>query len=525
MFAAIFGARFLDHSPTSGLTILYVLPVVLVGVELGRRAGIAAGLVAIGLFAAWSPFAPIAIEVSAYVTRGIVFVLVGAVAGHLADRMRTAAAEAQASARHFELAGDLLCTASFDGYLTHLNGAWEDVLGWSRQELTARPFIDFVHPDDRPKTEAEAARAVTGDFTASFMNRYQAKDGSWHWIEWSSRADPEQRLIHAAARDVTGRLEADAARREAEERFRRAFDDSATGMAVVGVEGEQREVLLDANESLARILGRTREELIGSHALSERIDPAHAPAVEHGMEELLRGTAAVHRHEYRVLLPEGGHIWLDMTASLVRDDDGRPRYRLVQVLDVTERKAAEERLRYLADHDPLSGVYNRRRFEQELQRELSGGRRRRSVLMLIDVDRFKAINDTYGHATGDAVIARLGDALCGRLRSADVVARLGGDEFAALLRRTDVSSASAIAHDLQSTIAQQLAAVVGEDYGPVTISVGIVPVAGGAGSADELLSQADRALYAAKAAGRDRVVAGGDAADGPTPSPAPAARA
>ena len=203
----------------------------------------------------------------------------------------------------------------------------------------------------------------------------------------------------------------------------------------------------------------------------------------------------------------------------MRDADGRPLYRLVQALDVTERKTAEDRLRFLADHDPLSGVFNRRRFEGELQRELdlSASRARQSVLLLLDVDRFKAINDTLGHATGDAVIARLGDALRSRLRSADVIARLGGDEFAAILRRTDLTAAREVARDLQEVAAQRLASVVGDDHGPVTFSVGLVEVDDGT-SADELLSLADRALYAAKAAGRDRVVAERDVDGGAPPA-------
>ncbi len=507
-FAAIFTALELDHNAGSGLSILYLLPVVLVGVELGRRAGIAAGLLAFGLFIAWAPSAGVALAPSAYVTRALVSVLIGAVAGHLADRMRAAAAEAEASARHFELAGDLLGTATFDGRFTHLNGAWQRCLGWTREELTARPFLDFVHPDDRARTEAEAARATEGDGSVRFTNRYRTKDGRWRTIEWHSWIDSERELIHAAARDVTERAAAEAAQREAEERFRRAFDDSATGMAVVGVDGERRDVLLDANDSLGRIFGCPREELVGTRALSAMVDPQHAPALARGMEELLRGADAVHRGEYRVVRPDGAHIWLDMSASLVRDADGRPLYRLVQALDVTERKTAEDRLRFLADHDPLSGVFNRRRFEGELQRELdlSGSRARRSILLLLDVDRFKAINDTLGHATGDAVIARLGDALRSRLRSADVVARLGGDEFAAILRRTDLPAAREVARDLQEVAAQRLASVVGDAHGPVTFSVGLVEIGEGA-SADELLSLADRALYAAKAAGRDRVVA------------------
>jgi diguanylate cyclase (GGDEF)-like protein/PAS domain S-box-containing protein len=509
MFAAIFVARFVDTAATSGLTILYVLPVVLVAVELGRLAGTIAGIVAFALFCLWAPFAPEQIPIAAFLARGLVFVVVGLVAGHLADRLHGALAVAQASGRHFELARDLFCTASFDGYLTHLNGAWEQQLGWSREELMSKPFIEFVHPDDRAGTEEEAARLATGDATVSFLNRYRTKDGGWRWIEWNSTADQEARTIYAAARDVTERRTAEEARREAEERFRRAFDDSATGMAVVGVEGARRDVLLDANESLARMLGRSRESLLGSRALTESLDPAHAAAMARGMERLLRGEDPVHRCECRIAREDGARIWLDMTASLVRDGDGRPLYRLVQVLDVTERKRAEERLRYLADHDPLSGVYNRRRFEQELQRELDhgGGAPRRAVLLLLDVDDFKAINDTLGHAAGDAVIARLGDTLRGRLRSADVVARLGGDEFAAILRRTEMDAALATAADLKACVADRLLEVVGDEHGPVTISVGLAPIDGSAAglTIDELLGRADRALYEAKDAGKDRV--------------------
>ena len=511
LFAAIFVGRMLDGSTSSGLTILYVLPVVLVAVELGRTAGVLAGLVAFGLFSAWAPSSAVDVPIQAYVTRCLVFVIVGAVAGHLADRLHAALATAHASARHFELTRDLLCTVTLDGYITHLNGSWEACLGWSREELMAGRFIELVHPDDRERTEAEAARATKGDFSASFANRYRTKDGRWRWIEWSSQLDAEQQVIHAAARDVTDRLAAEQAQREAEERFRRAFDDSATGMAVVGVDGEQGEVLLDANDSLARIFGCERSGLVGSRALTDLIDPAHAPAVARGTERLLRGDDSVHRCECRMVRPDGVRIWLGMTASLVRDAQGAPLYRLVQVLDVTERKSAEERLRYLADHDPLSGVFNRRRFEHELQRELdrADGRRRQSVVLLFDVDDFKAINDTHGHATGDAVIARFGDVLRTRLRTTDVAARLGGDEFAILVRRVDVVGATELAHSVQALAAEQLAGIVDDGNGHVTLSVGLASLGGEATrTVDAVLSDADAALYEAKRAGKNRVVAG-----------------
>jgi diguanylate cyclase (GGDEF)-like protein/PAS domain S-box-containing protein len=383
LFAGIFAARVLDRSASSGTTILYVLPIVLVGVELGYRAGLAAGLVALGLFAVWAPFAPIHVAWSAYVTRGVVFVLVGAVAGRLADRLDRALRSADAGARHFELARDLLCTATLDGHLTHLNGSWEECLGWTREELMAKPFVAFVHPGDRDRT---AARLAAGELTVNFRNRFQHKDGSWRWIEWSSRADPERGLLHAAARDVTA----------------------------------------------ARQLEQARDDAL-------------------------------------------------------------------------------EQLRFLADHDPLSGVYNRRRFAQELRRELAaaGHATRCSVVLLIDVDEFKAINDALGHAMGDAVIGCLGAALSRRLRTGDVVARLGGDEFAVLLRRINVETAMRMAHDLQALVSARIAELLGDAHPPVTLSLGLAAVGGpdAARTVDDLLGRADRALYAAKRAGKNRVIA------------------
>lgn len=105
--------------------------------------------------------------------------------------------------RFFDLSRDMLCTVGVDGYFVELNGAWGDCLGYGPDELRAKPFIDFVHPDDREHTEAEAAGLFEGSGTAGFENRYSAKDGSWHWLRWSSVLAPDESLIYARATDVT----------------------------------------------------------------------------------------------------------------------------------------------------------------------------------------------------------------------------------------------------------------------------------------------------------------------------------
>lgn len=127
---------------------------------------------------------------------------------------RAAQRESMRSGRYFELARDLVCTASFDGRFTDLNAAWTETLGWSEDELRSAPFVEFVHPDDRQHTEQEAAKLGEGGETVDFVNRYQAKDGSSRWLDWTATGIPEEDLIYASARDITDRKEAeDTARR------------------------------------------------------------------------------------------------------------------------------------------------------------------------------------------------------------------------------------------------------------------------------------------------------------------------
>jgi diguanylate cyclase (GGDEF)-like protein/PAS domain S-box-containing protein len=418
----------------------------------------------------------------------------------------------EASARHFELTRDLLCTVSLDGRMTHVNGAWEDTLGWTPEELTSRPFIEFVHPDDRERTEKEAALVADGTFTASFTNRYATKGGEWRWIEWSSNADPEHGVIYAAARDVTDRREEEQARKEAEERFRRAFEDSAVGMAVVGVEGENANRIIQANESLARIIGTSAEELVSEFTLSELADPHDLERIGEGMRQLHTGEASLFRRELRIVRPDGRRLWVDLTTSLVRGEDGRVLYCLAQAVDIDARIQAAEQLQHLADHDALSGVFNRRRFEQELERELGHAAHRggQGAVLLLDVDRFKNINDTLGHAVGDAVISRLGAAFNGRLRTMDVVARLGGDEFAVLLRRVDHDDAIQVACGLRELAVERLSDLPLNGLEAVTLSVGVASFGNGEAvpTPDDLLSRADHAMYDAKRAGGNRVSSG-----------------
>ena len=187
----------------------------------------------------------------------------------------------------------------------------------------------------------------------------------------------------------------------------------------------------------------------------------------------------------------------------------------------TERRRAEGRLRVLADHDAVTGVFNRRRFTEELERWIAYSRRYggQGALLIIDVDHFKAINDTFGHAIGDQALARVGALLRERIRHTDIVGRLGGDEFAVLLPRADQQQAAALAAALLDKLRRQGAVTGLARSMRITISIGIAHFGPGL-ALDPLhvLRNADLAMYHAKDAGRDRVRAD-PSTDRPTRTP------
>lgn len=206
LFAAVTAWRFTAADPAAGVGFLYVIPVALVAVRFGLRGGLAAAATSTGLVMWWAVSTD-ALGFTGYATRAVTFVAVAAVVGWQVERRRALEGEAD---RWFSLSNDMCVVASLEGYFTRVNDAWTDKLGYSEEELRARPFVEFVHPDDVERTNAEAAALADPDhMTVRFENRYRAKDGSWHWLQWASRSDG--RHIYAAARDVTEqkRLEAD----------------------------------------------------------------------------------------------------------------------------------------------------------------------------------------------------------------------------------------------------------------------------------------------------------------------------
>jgi diguanylate cyclase (GGDEF)-like protein/PAS domain S-box-containing protein len=376
LFASIFIARETVGTLGDAISFLYVVPVVLVATSAGTRAGMLAGAVAFVLSSAGTLMADLPVTPLGYVNRAVVYLFVGGLTGRFATTLRTLEAE---SARHFDLSLDMISTAGFDGRFRRVNPAFERTLGYRPEELVGRPFLDFVHPDDREKTEREAASLATGAKTVQFQNRYFAKDGEVRWLEWTSIPLRDEGLIYGIARDIT------------------------------------------------------------------------------------------------------------------------------------DRKAMEQELERLSQHDSLTGLFNRRRFEEELRRQLAYTRRYGSggALLMIDLDRFKQINDQLGHAAGDEALREVARMLSDNLRAGDTVARnavnfiarFGGDEFVALLPEADAAGAAAAAERLAEALGDMSLRIDGHEV-ELRVSIGVATFdEHGLPGEEELLAAADRAMYVAKASG------------------------
>jgi diguanylate cyclase (GGDEF)-like protein len=171
------------------------------------------------------------------------------------------------------------------------------------------------------------------------------------------------------------------------------------------------------------------------------------------------------------------------------------------------RKQADARLQHLASHDPLTGLLNRGAFEAELERAIAFAKRYEleTALVIIDIDHFKLVNDTYGHRAGDAALQRLADLMRKRLRTTDVIGRLGGDEFAVILPGIEPGQARRVAGEILSALRNDRRVRVGSEVVALTASAGVARIGRGDVSTQDLLGEADSALYEAKQAGRDGV--------------------
>jgi diguanylate cyclase (GGDEF)-like protein/PAS domain S-box-containing protein len=322
-------------------------------------------------------------------------------------------------------------------------------------------------------------------------------------------------LLRSKVQALVDLYRKDSELRESEARFRAAFEHAPIGIAILDRFGNW----LDTNAALGEMLGRPPEELLDAPPFNLR-HLVDAKADDGGeLAELLTGARRSFCVERRLFTATGATVWAAISVSLVRDRDGQPLHLICQVEDVTERKAEEEsmskRIAYLAYHDELTGLPNRATFREHLDLALARAARHGTAVSILNLDlnRFKLVNDSLGHAAGDQLLHEAGARLAAAVRASDLVARIGGDEFVVLLADLEVGHEREIAELVAAGIHESLAhpfTISGAEF-YVGTSIGIAiwpnePFGAPQPDAEGLLRKADDAMYKAKASGAQWVV-------------------
>jgi len=434
--------------------------------------------------------------------------MIGSQIGQFVER-KHAEQELRESEENFqgtmELAPIGISHVSASGNFLHANKWLCDLLGYSREQLQQLTIKDLSHPDDRSMTDARRAKLRLGEIDSFHVEkRYLRADGAVVWVGVTSSAKrgPSGALLYeiAVIEDITARKQAEERLRESEERFR-----SLTELSSDLFWEQDDQYRFTAFSGAPRGSG---PQLRMEHALGKRrwdnaylnMQPADwaAHIADLDARKPFRDLELCRHDE------SGNKVWFSISGEPVFDAAGVFRgYRGVGH-DVTERKRHDERTLHMATHDALTGLPNRAHFSETLNLALNNARRYRRpfAVMFIDLDHFKTINDTLGHAAGDKLLKEVGSRLNDTVRESDVVARLGGDEFVVLLQEVNArGQVSAVAHKILAALVKPML-ILGRECG-ISASIGIAMYPGGAEDEQSLMRHADMAMYRAKEAGKN----------------------
>ncbi|MCS0630330.1 diguanylate cyclase [Telluria mixta] len=324
------------------------------------------------------------------------------------------------------------------------------------------------------------------------------EDGAYHYVRANgievpvalraTRARVAGRdLLVVALRDASARMRTASELGAASTRCGITFNQAAIGLAHVSLDGRWRRV----NARLAAFVGYTEAELLAM-TVQQTTHPDDSGNDAIAYRRLLDGEIPYTTREKRYVGKDGAPVWVSVNSSLARDADGTPQYFIAMVEDITERKRAERRIRYLATHDAMTGLPNRAGLQPHLDGALRAARASglRVGVAFVDMDKLKQINDTGGHEAGDLALVDLARQLRAQVRGEDLVARIGGDEFVIVL--SDVATRADIAAILDRVVRAPAAAAC-------SIGVSVFPDDGE--DARTLIRHADTAMYRAKHAG------------------------
>lgn len=420
-------------------------------------------------------------------------------------------------ARAVHHVGEVVLVLDAAGTVLWANEAVTRVLGWAPPQWVGSSATELVHPDDVPLgLEVLAAAMATGEgMREPVTYRLAHADGSFVEMVVMATAvnlTDGTPLLMVSARDEGRARPQRAIVDDVAQRVWTMFDESLLGMAQVSLDGH----ILRANRRIARLVGaQDGTELVG-RPLAELVHDDEGDVL-HGPDGLLVG-AGGERAQVQLCpvesAPDHPATYTRLAAALVPDARGGPLYYAVQAVDIsdlvhaqTELRAVEAELRHHLRHDALTGLPNRTELADWLERVA----RPDDAVLFLDLDGFKRVNDTTGHAAGDALLTEVAARLRTHLRHSDVVARIGGDEFVVLCPRTDEATALALAERLVRAIVEPVA--TGRGDVAVGVSVGVA-TGDGTSTFESVIARADLALYEAKDVPGPHVVAHHPAAPG-----------
>ncbi len=401
----------------------------------------------------------------------------------------------------------------FDGESKQINLStrWKIMLGYDPDDDdVVLDWYRLVHPDDMARVQARMRDHIEGKTTFfESVHRMQHQSGEWRWMKSRAKSvlDENGRLLRllGVETDVTDRkLYEDALFREKESA---QITLQSIGDGVITTDAECNvEYVNPVAEGLTgwRVddaSGRPIDEVFrGFH--EETCEPLENPLAV----SIRRDRAIKSVRPTLLIRRDGNELYIESTASPIRDGKGQVTGGVLVFHDVSESRDLNRRLSYHASHDILTGLVNRREFENRVERAVKSAKARETsyALLYLDLDQFKIVNDSCGHSAGDALLGQLGALLKSKIRWRDTLARLGGDEFGVLLESCGLDDAMNTAETLRMAIGEYKFIWEGRNF-RLGASVGVVPITADSENVAALLTAADSACAAAKEAGRNRI--------------------
>ncbi len=381
------------------------------------------------------------------------------------------------------------------------------IFGFEQDEVEASSelFYNLVHSDDREYIRRVLTETIEQRKPYSVEHRVILRDKTERYLHGQAELICDKHSgrplkLVGTVQDITERRRTDAALRESEFKLRTLFTSMNEGLTQV----DNNEVIEFVNDRLCEITGFTREEMIGKKTLDLFFDDEGRSLVIKVNKERQKGISG--QYEARIRTKSGELLWVLVSGAPIISEDGKTTGTLGMFMDISERKRVESQLLHDAFHDGLTGLANRALFMDHLRQTIERCKSRHSnyyAILFLDFDRFKVINDSLGHAEGDELLKQITRRLEAVTRTGDLLARLGGDEFVLLLTEMlDINDAIQVAERIQSDLIEPFNLSGNEVF--ISASIGIALSTDGHKRAEDMLRDADIAMYRAKAKGKAR---------------------